>query len=157
MIDELKTSRPYLRLLRIAWTASWGIAAVALCVLWARSYWRADFTHRSAPINIFSIDGRVLIGGKLETVAIRNPTPARAANPPKMNATSRLGFYSASTEGWVFTFADAGAAIPYWSCLLVVAAISAVVWLPRNFSLRTLLLAITLLSFLLGLVVWSLN
>src|SRR5689334_14765186 len=28
------------RKLRIAWSVTWGVAAVLVCVLWVRSYWR---------------------------------------------------------------------------------------------------------------------
>jgi hypothetical protein len=142
------------RKLRIAWPVFCGIACVLLVVLWVRSYWWSDFTHRKSPINICSIEGKLLIGCTLTHVSIRNPTLARRANPPKMNDPPIFGFYPASMRDWVFTFATHGLALPYWLCVIVLTLMTAAPWVPSRFSLRTLLIATTLIAVALGVVVW---
>jgi len=45
--------------------------------------------------------------------------------------------------------------VPHWFVILAVALIGSAPWIHLRFSLRTLLIATTLIAFLLGLVVWS--
>jgi hypothetical protein len=52
---------------------------------------------------------------------------------------------------------DAGnsnAAVPFWFLVAVAAALSIAPWLRFRFSLRTLLIAMTLFAVVLGLIVW---
>lgn len=141
--------------MRIAWTACWGVVVVLFVALWVRSYWWADFTHRSSPSNICSIQGKLLFGCTLMEVGIRNPTPARTANPPKMASSSFAGLYPASMSDWIFTFANDGIAVPYWICVLSASAVASAAWLNYRFSLRTLLSATTVFAVVLGFVVWA--
>ena len=56
-----------------------------------------------------------------------------------------------------FSFDAKKGEIPYWFLTLFSAALAAAPWLRWRFSLRTLLLAITLIAVVLGLIVWSIR
>jgi hypothetical protein len=71
-----------------------------------------------------------------------------------MNAPPHFGFYPASMADWVFTFANDGLILPYWLCSLITATIAGAPWISFRFSLRTLLIATTLIAVVLGLIVW---
>src|SRR5262245_48974732 len=45
------------RKLRIAWSVAWGVIAVVLCVLWVRSYWRADALETPYGYQLVSLYG----------------------------------------------------------------------------------------------------
>jgi hypothetical protein len=47
-----------------------------------------------------------------------------------------------------------GFCLPHWSLVVLFATLAAVPWLPRRFSVRTLLIVTTLVATLLGLIVW---
>ena len=52
------------RNLRIAWSVGWGIAAVLLCALWVRSYFRADdlvvTLTKSKQLELQSVNGHCI-------------------------------------------------------------------------------------------------
>jgi hypothetical protein len=52
-----------------------------------------------------------------------------------------------------------GIQVPYWFIVLVTAAFSVAPWIQwsKRFSLRTLLIAMTLVAVVLGLVVWAMK
>ena len=50
-----------------------------------------------------------------------------------------------------------GPIIPFWAPVLVLSLIAVAPWLPQRFSLRTLLIATTLVAVVLGLIVWSIR
>jgi hypothetical protein len=129
--------------LRIALSAVFGIVCVLLIALWVQSYWWQDcvtFNYsNSGCLRVYSVQGRI--------------------------ATQRKGF--AWSDQWlnfhesrlvgpqIFTEFT----IPYWCCVLLSAMLAVIPWLPwsRSFSLRTLLIATTLIAVLLGLAVWAVN
>ncbi len=136
------------RKLRIAWSVAWGVVAVLLVVLWVRSYWFGDFTvikySASHQFRLVSIDG--VIGS-----AIENPT---AYNPRFI-----VGSEAISPNGFDWTIYHVWGnhtrlCVPHWVLAIVPGSIAAVPWLPLRFSLRTLLIAMTLVAVGLGLVVW---
>jgi hypothetical protein len=47
--------------------------------------------------------------------------------------------------------------VPQWFLLCIIAPLASVSWLPWRFSLRTLLIAMTLIAVVLGAVMWSLH
>ena len=55
---------------------------------------------------------------------------------------------------WFHKLASAEAYVPYWPVVLVCSALAGVPWLPARFSLRTLLVATTLVAVVLGMIVW---
>ena len=157
------------RKLRIAWSVAWGVTSVLLVALWMRSYWWADnigVHHRNvAPLGhyflLFSNQGRCAcihvtsgVGSQWiswTTSPIRQP--ATEAFPFKFSEThGRMGF-----DAYWLSTTDYGAFIPHWFLVIVSAAFGEVAWLqwPSRFTLRTLLIATTLVAVVLGIVVWA--
>jgi hypothetical protein len=120
--------KPVLRYLRIGFSITCLIACVLLIVLWVRSYW-----------------------GHFD---IRFP---------------RSDHWLCSLRGWTQLLCDSdrdpltGMArpefiIPFWLPTVLAVASSAAPWLPwwsKRFSLRTLLIVMTLVALVLGLIVWQ--
>src|SRR4051794_24550256 len=116
------------RKLRIAWSLFWGMACVVLIGLWVRSY-RGDSSVSLHGHWLVSFYGRIWVDKWV-------PNP--------------MG------EGW----ADFGQGfiIPYWLpfSLFLTSAVIAFPWISvTSFSLRSLLIATTLVAVVLGLVVWT--
>jgi hypothetical protein len=150
-----------LRYLRIAFSALWGLTAVLLVVLWVRSYYRLDEVHCRG--NAFG--SRVFWSAKGEFTTyfrqdVRYTTnghhsyPASEAGKPPSWRRAALGFtvYKNDSSKYVF-------AMRHWTAVVLVGASAALPWLPwkGRFSLRTLLIGMTVLAAVLGLVVWAMR
>jgi hypothetical protein len=160
-------SRPrIIRGLKITWTATCGIACVLLIALWVRSYSQIDslFSQVGCEIGIESICGEVCLiefapsndsriglprWFSVGSVVIDDVDRARLPN-------TFLGF---GYSRWIKRWSSYGKelCIPHWFALLFLATFAVSPWiqLPKHFSLRTLLLATTLVCVVLGLVVWA--
>ena len=152
---------PY-RKLQIAWSLAWGVAAVLLCVLWVRSYWRVDgFMATFAPRFSIGIGvnpgafGMAFYGESFPdawTFGESTPTETWLASvvmPSGKPYPSRVWgvFDFHASDGVSFT-------APFWFLIAVAAAVSAAPWYFPRFSLRTLLMVTTLVAVVLGLIVW---
>jgi hypothetical protein len=157
--------RPRLiRDLRIAWSVVFGIVCVLLIVLWVRSYRWVDWWQcpiggnlslhvqsRRGEISVLHFRGSIqLATGSCSIAGIRlsenpgyammitgTPSAMRVVPLPDKQVVSEL---------------------PHWLFRLIGTLIAATPWLPwhkSSFSLRTLLIATTLVAVVLGLVVWS--
>jgi hypothetical protein len=145
-------NRPRLvRALRIAWSVAWGIACALLIVLWARSYtWTNSISHASAnsEIGAWSDSGGVVFE-RFQNVGVAHwqfgnhliSNDEQARNHPSFGVDR-------SFAGSIAIY------VPYWFLVLISAALAAIAWLPWRFSLRTLLIAMTLVAVGLGLIVW---
>jgi hypothetical protein len=148
--------------LRIAWSVGWGLVAVLLIVLWARSYSKVDScrcpTGRHSTLHIQSASGRIIAfvlpysgGWKTGSIRVENVGPSDVLKSPVMGTANYVSFYNGASRIGV---------VPYWAAFLPVAAIAAAISLPwirklrYRFSLRTLLIVTTLIALLLGLIVW---
>ena len=149
------------RKLRIAWSVACGIACVLLIALWVRSYWCADVIDipRSkylvevgseyGKIGIVKFDDPSISAGRWEFVS-EDP------RPPGGDVwlwPTLLGFARPVTPGM------SAIVVPHWFLVLQFASAGA---LPRlqgfqRFSLRTLLIATTLVAVVLGLIVWAVH
>jgi len=154
------------RKLRIAASVFFGLATVALCVLWIRSYWYWDSIRAGYPPCLYAADsanGKFGIGGFDPTDPDVKVAPSwkyycdeseRAMMAVRIDPTKTLG-------GWGFAFGFDGAgfriASPYWFPAMLFATAGITLWRNRTcrFSLRTLLIATTLLAVVLGLVTWA--
>ena len=154
------------RKLRIAWAVVCAIACVLLCALWVRSYWwmdgvggdyRGRFTSigsDSGTINYLStraLVGLVGIGPGFHSfpVTAKSGSEEESSDDESDTAYRFLGF----EWNW---FADGViASVPFWFAVLIAAIFAAVPWLRWRFSLRTLLIATTLVAVMLGLIVWA--
>jgi hypothetical protein len=147
-----------LRYLRITWTGLCGIACVLLVVLWVRSYWRVEHflwnrTAESFCVSIYpgqvaleSINGPVMMPmGWSHVVFPHSGDDSISDDEP----TTILGF------GWKTDDDSINVYIPFWFSVLVFAALATVPWHPWRFSLRTLLIATTLVAVVLGTIVWA--
>src|SRR3954468_13380870 len=117
-----------LRVLRIAWSVAWGIGAGMLCVLWASSY--SVSYHQTANFNADLTWGGAIGSdfGRVLVCVVHMPT-------------------NGQQNTWL-------CGIPYWYLLLLSPAAIATPWMRWRFSIRTLLLATTVIAVALGLGVW---
>ena len=148
--------RHSLRYLRIAFSATCLIACVLLIALWMRSYWWMDriegMTLQGAKVTqIFKCSS---LRGQITVVAVptlrsiwsanlwrQRPFPAERCEGEPYGV---LGFYSDEIHR----------SVPHWFPFTVVAILSVAPWIRWRFSLRTLLIATTLVGVILGFVVW---
>jgi hypothetical protein len=126
---------------RIAWSIFWGLATVLLIVLWVRSY--STLYQIDIQPTVTSNQGRVYIG---ETFSATGRTLI-ATNLLWDSVRQIDGLRSATPRG-------TGVSIPDCCLTLIAGAIAAAPWMPRRFSLRTLLIATTLVAAILGTIVW---
>jgi hypothetical protein len=150
--------RKYLRYLRIFWTVFCGIACVLLIALWVRSYWYCDTIDRMSPstiqTTIGSNCGRVyLIQMDMRPLRSRNTTPhdwtykGRPAMPPDRKHWVR----------WVHKTGVFETAVSHWFVITPAAVLAVAPWIlwSKRFSLRTLLIATTLVAVVLGMAVYA--
>lgn len=149
------------RKLRIAWSVFFGMLCMLLITLWVRSFWRFD-TVRGCPkgnltvINVYcgeiTIERRSPLGFQFrwQMWYLPNNGPQHQLNGLEMWKYDRLGS-SRAAKGW-------HVAISIWlptlisGILAVVPAVPWNRWLKR-FSLRTLLIVMTVVSVALALIV----
>jgi hypothetical protein len=142
-----------LRKLRIAWSVICAFACLLLVALWIRSYWRSDgvtYFHGSSTFGCESEWGRLL--------------PYSQTLPPVkvkwLAASKDIGGETPQTPHPAFRLVRYpgyfSICIPYWFPATITAALAAAPWLPgwsKRFSLRTLLVATTVVAVVLGLAV----
>jgi hypothetical protein len=142
------------RKLRIAVTALCLTVCALLVALWVRSYWRLHILEKRtgfAAIQISSVIGRIAIA-HLDRAQF---------------ATSYLSYVAGDAADWRkggvlgFAYYDDGSITafiaPHWLLALLFAALAVIPWISRSwrFSLRTLLIATTLVAVGLGIIVVS--
>ena len=142
------------RKLRIACSVGCGILCLLLIVLWVRSYWRLEILEKRTglqAVQISSVKGRI---------AIAHLDPRTTIGRSYLNVVA--GDSADWRKGGVLGFAyyDDGLVTaliaPHWLPALLSAALAVIPWISRSwrFSLRTLLIAMTLIAVVLGLIVW---
>jgi hypothetical protein len=136
------------RKLRIAWSVVWCIAAVLLCVLWARSYRQAHVLDNPHGYKIDVRQGTLVLRERVQ--------------PPVPRPISLLPLWTevAGAVNWYGPWPSvAVASIPLWIPVAICSVLATSPWLLqlsrlRRFSIRTLLIATTLVAATLGLIVW---
>jgi hypothetical protein len=165
--------RRSLRYLRIAWSVVWGLAAVLLIVLWVRSYfWRdpkvIDFST-GRWIHIISMHGRASFAYINNSPFVNKFDPAAdyvlgrwlftEVNESTMIPTEfRPPIWNSLAFRWDVYDDGVRAIIPYWSLVLASVAFAFAPWVAVfswRFSLRTLLVATTLVAVVLGAIVYT--
>ena len=142
-----------LRLLRIGWSAGWAIACVLLIGLWMRSYSAIQTADSTLP----SLK-RILTQSQLRLAESRNShsgvSTAEIAvlEERVIKGQQVLEEYQAQLRGKQKPQLMRVAI--YHSISLLCAALAAAPWLCWRFSLRTLLIATTLVAVVLGVIVW---
>jgi hypothetical protein len=162
------------RKLRIAFTVACGILCLMQTILWARSYWRSDFFDchfwTNAPVktdwSTYYPSGCVLAISRLGafnisiySVKIRSrkaaqlvtfPNDEESASMMRDNYGFELGEVRLPRVHVAAKFAGLTIISPYWAPLILAASLAATPWLRWRFSLRTLLVAVTVVAVLLG-------
>jgi hypothetical protein len=136
------------RKLRIAWSVACGILCLLLIALWVRSYWFIDIVHLSHR-SLVSMTGRLFVAEHIDRYW---STDLRASI-----GEPRLHIWGTSyVAGEVFVIPIGKQLIlPLWFAVSVTSLTSATPWLRWRFSLRTLLIATTLVAVVLGAIVWA--
>ena len=143
-----------IRGLRIAVSAVCGILCLLLVVLWVRSYWRLDWVRLKQPgKSLASLNGRLLFNDVFNI------------NSGQLRYTGKLPYHQyVGKSGTLFIArrdamipVGVGTSIPYWPLVLALSTLTVGPWIPHRISLRTLLIATTLIAVGLGLIVWSMN
>ena len=148
------------RKLRIAWSTVWGVLAVLLCVLWVRSYWWWD------NFSVAYSGTRCLFAALYRGTVVlhpynRGPGEGLASWSLQVPHDVPEGDRNYDSNVRPFRWLPMGNltlafVLPIWISVLFVLTLSVLPWLTfRRFSLRTLLLAVTLGSIVLGVVVWA--
>ena len=145
------------RKLRIAWSVGSGVACVMLLVLWVRSYRAYDVVGVVTPagdeFSFHSTGGYlgIILGAdfhwmagqmKWRHVSGERDRDLQGLPPPWLPHHWRESFGS-STD------------VPHWMLFVLIALCGAIPWLRSRFSLRTLLIATTLVGVGLGLIAIS--
>ena len=133
------------RKLRIAWSAACGILCLLLIVLWVRSYMGID-GHPS--LRLASSQGRLYVNQSVSLQSVYVPNYSG-----QIYMTPHVGgFITFTPKGIRLQFLRPTWGIPYWAITSVMIIVGTTPWLPWRFSLRTLLIAMTLVAVALGLV-----
>ncbi len=156
------------RKLRIAWSVGWGLAAVLLIVLWVRSYWWHERVIWSLGGNDVVQAGHVL--GQVRISKWQTAAPPLKAELARVRLSieqwrtthrnradgssidfprSAIGLGGESTSTHLLLY------LPYWFLFGMACFSTASPWLRLRFSVRTLLIATTLVAVVLGLIVWA--
>jgi hypothetical protein len=136
------------RKLRIAWSVAWGIVAVLLIALWVRSYQWVDVMAVRSGRAVVSTQGKILTGvvNASEWPRLIESSKQNISLPPLRYTLLGFGYEQAPVLPAI--------CIPDSGIVCLVAALSVTPWLHLRFSLRTLLIATTLVAVALGLIVW---
>ena len=145
------------RKLRIAWSVAWGVLAVSLCWLWARSYSLASIVYlalpRQAAIGCDSAEGRLYFYTLPQRKGVRWEFRSTAIESrPAYGFLNNVSGY-ARRQGHI----TKSLRLPHWLLTISFAVIAALPWVPRHFSLRTLLIAMAVVSVAMGLTVYMLR
>jgi hypothetical protein len=156
-----------LKHLRIAVTALSLAACVLLVALWVRSYWRTDAINLGGRLGVISESGtleivEVVVLAKVSKLEFQGSDLVQllGSEHPLVKSPQQYGF-----RGLDFTSRPVLTPVrptvwrtiiaPYWLVIFVFASTAALPWLTWRFSLRTLLIATTLVAVALGIVVMS--
>lgn len=145
------------RKLRIAWSIAWGLVTLMFILWWVRSHSRIDFvygiTSNRYQQSIHSMAGNV------EVLYLLRKGETRGQSLPMSHASSpwdpsRMDHYLTPFAGNLERDCLA-VSLPFWFLATTTALVGAGAWIPRQFSLRTLFIAMTFVAILPGLMVWS--
>ena len=139
------------RKLRIAFSATCLIACVLLILLWVRSYRVVDVVHWTISTSFSVSSSPGVMGASTSRANVdRLPKLAWVTITP-MPGLMRSWYYKSDRDGIRVLF-------PHRLLIAVFATLAAAPWIRQLnwcFSLRTLLIATTLVAVVLGLIVWA--
>jgi hypothetical protein len=131
---------------------AWGIVAVLLIALWMRSYWWMDYVlwdgeQSSAKLKVQM--GDIVVSHDV----LQNDNPFGGGD----NSLVMIHDPILSDKGFThtgFAHSEGSLSVPIWFLTTSTGALVFAPWLLVRFSLRTLLIAMTLVAVGLGLIVW---
>jgi hypothetical protein len=140
--------------LRIAWSVAWGVVAVLLVAFWIRSY--GDSTSKEILVTptcrfyLHSVQGTLALERWYRGFRGREFMPIYRKSDLLRLTTNACIYVQRSSTGTIESVS-----ISYWLLILADIIIATAPWLRWRFSLRTLLIATTLVAAVLGLAVWA--
>jgi hypothetical protein len=142
------------RKLQIALSIVCGILCLLLFGLWVRSYWYGDVVYgrlsQTRPFKLASERGRI-------NFAVSHVSPGRAGDWAFFSYSYDRPYIGTPPRGGITASPSTrGILVPHWFLIMAI-AVSTYYMLrgqPWRFSLRTLLIAMTVAAAILGLVVW---
>jgi hypothetical protein len=148
-----------LRKLRIAWSVVCGVACVLLIVLWVRSSNRFDdlaflYNKSQGMVSLQTEPGSLCLtwqnanGDTFSEEYYSHIFNTQIRNTPSDRSRSIAG---------KFLVINSAVAIPFWFLCFISISLAAIPWIhwSHRFTLRTLLIATTLIALVLGLVVYA--
>ena len=145
------------RKLRIAWSVLCAMACVLLIVLWVRSYWKHDYLFRfnTNVYSGFESDFGRLSFNRLDFRVFPSRRHAIqawtfAVIPPTVPDADRRTFQWAHMTGMLQVVA------PHWFVFMSTATVATVPWI-RRFSLRALLVVMTVVGVVLGVIAYGMR
>lgn len=140
--------------MRIAWSVAWGFATLLLIGLWVRSYWRNDIVSRVDKNSVVTTHGSNW--GSAYVSRMKMPAGAQLEGGGSWSFHSDKASKDPPRFCWEPGPGISSFAAPYWFLVIATASCSsaAILLRRRRFSLRTLLIATTLVAIVLGVIVW---
>jgi hypothetical protein len=138
------------RKLRIAWSVAWGVLCLLLIALWVRSYnWREQFIHIRSFDNVF-----ITVGHESGAVFLLRGVQRNKKQLTFRDQWAVLQNDARADYRWSNSIRDGLWRIhaPHWLLILGCAGIATASWFRWRFSLRTLLVGMTLAAVALGLI-----
>jgi hypothetical protein len=136
------------RKLRVAWSFAWGVMCLLLIALWVRSYSYLD-TIGTPPAVVTSWRGQLLAGGSVHQT--RTSDRDEPGNP---SLDIVLGVYVLSTMDRGDLTYTGSTSLSLAAPLVLLGMLTIAPWIRSRFSLRTLLIAVTVVAVGLGLAVY---
>ena len=142
--------------LRIAASVFFAVVTVALCVLWVRSYRSEDrLSGHAASVGVRFYSSRGwIVCFKNNAISPGQYTWSMelgsdywlAPDDSRLGFSSPVSFFSGATTSNI--------SMPHWFVIVIASSLVVIPWIRWRFSLRTLLIATTLVAIVLGLGVW---
>ena len=139
------------RKLRIAWSVGCGILCLLLIVSWVRSYWHGvrlsmQWGNDSHILGAISTRGLLTIGEGDATTPLQERFAISSTSARSVVETNEIGFLGRryGVGDWFLTS-------PYWFPVLLRVVAATLPW--TRFSLRTLLIATTLIGLIFGTII----
>jgi hypothetical protein len=145
------------RKLRIAWSVAWGVVVLLLVGLWLRSYWRADLLGGYSPSTFIfgagSRQGTLGAEWQPDAASFLRIRQWKTISLP-LGTAPAVQFYCHRTPQGTITIS-----VPIWFPVCLLVLVASLPWMPwpSHFSLRSLLLATTLVALVLARLVMALR
>ena len=151
-VRDAYSATPMLKYLRIAVTALSLTACVLLAALWMRSYWCVDCLAYSSDPGIVGLRS---VCGTGDVFFVNNTLPSKWFFESQILAEAEIAWETPIT--WHHEPDYFSVSVQYWLLILLLTTVPLVTWGRSSwrFSLRTLLIATTLVAVGLGLIVYA--